>query len=70
MWQQTISKDELIDDGKMDGSIKGAPGRIQDEKEFKRLFTCIFLFNRKEKEALKLFTQSKKLITNSKGTLT
>lgn len=31
MWQQT--KDELIDDGKMDGSIKGAPGRIQDEKE-------------------------------------
>lgn len=32
MWQQTITKDELINDGKMDGWIKGAPGRIQDEK--------------------------------------
>lgn len=33
MRQQTITKDELINDGKMDGRIKGAPGRIQDEKE-------------------------------------
>lgn len=43
MWQQTITKDELINDGKMDGWIKGAPGRIQDEKEANHNIVDLFI---------------------------
>ena len=43
MWQQTTTKDELTDDGKMDGWIKGAPGRIQGEKEESHNMVDLFI---------------------------